>query len=84
MAVAVSVSAAAFWIAPRACEGGLEIYFGFGLAAGVVMLALPFLLRSSDSLLARTLAALGFAVLAAIAWIGGLFAANVQIICRLF
>jgi hypothetical protein len=83
-AVAISLFAVAFWVAPRSCDGGLEFYFWYGVAALVVMLALPFVLSSSDSLLVRVGWALGFAIFGAGAWLGGLFAANVRIICRLF
>jgi hypothetical protein len=83
-AVAVCLLAAAFWIAPRACEGGLDIYFLCGLTALVVMAALPFVLRLGDSLIARITLAFGLVVLGAALWISGLLMANVQILCRLF
>lgn len=83
-AIVVSLIAAAFWIAPRACEGGLEVYFFLGIAGIVAMLALPFILRSSVSLLVRVFLALGFAIVGAVGWVVGLLAANVQILCRLF
>jgi hypothetical protein len=83
-AVAGCLFAAAFWTAPRACEGGLGIYFLCGLAALVVMLALPFVLRSGDSLFARVILALGLVVLGAALWVSGLLVADFQILCRLF
>ena len=73
----------AFWVAPRACEGGFEIYFLCGIAALVVMAALPFL-RSGNSLSVRVASAFGFVVLGAVAWVVGLFAGNVNFLCRLF
>jgi len=81
---AILLVAAAFWFAPRACEGGLEAYLMCGVAALVMMFALPFVLRMGDSLLVRAASALGLVVLAAAFWLAGLFAANVQILCRLF
>jgi hypothetical protein len=83
-AVAAGLLAAAFWIAPRACEDGLGIYFLCGLAALVVMAALPFVLRSGNSLFARVIVALGLVVLGAALWVSGLVVADVQILCRLF
>jgi hypothetical protein len=83
-AVAVSLLAVAFWIAPRFCEGGFGIYFLCGLGALVVVLALPFVLRTGNSLFARVTSALGLVALGAALWVAGLLAANVQFLCRLF
>ena len=83
-AVALSLLGIAFWIAPRSCEGGFEIYLLCGLAALVVMLALPFVLRIGNSLFARVALALGLVALGAALWVAGLLAANVQFLCRLF
>jgi hypothetical protein len=74
----------AFWIAPRACEGGFEIYLLCGVAALIVVAALPFILLSGSSLAVRAASALGFVVLGTVAWVVALFAANVNILCRLF
>ena len=82
--VSLLLVAAAFAIAPSACEGGLDLYFWCGVAAIVAMLAVPFLLRSGGSLLTRGAVAVGLGVCAAVAWIGGLVVADVQILCRLF
>ena len=83
-AVALSLLGVAFWSAPRSCEGGFETYFLCGLAALAVMLALPFVLRISDSLFARIALALGLVLLGAALWVGGLAAADVRFLCRLF
>jgi len=74
----------AFWVAPRACEGGFETYVQCGTAALIVLAALPFFLRRDDSLSIRIASALGFVALGVAAWIAGLFAANVNFLCRLF
>ena len=74
----------AFFVAPRACEGGFEIYLQSGIVALIVLPALPFILRSGNSLAVRVVSGLGFVVLGAIAWVIGLFAANVNFLCRLF
>jgi len=74
----------AFFVAPRACEGGFEIYLQSGIVAFIVLAALPFILRSDNSLAVRVVSGLGFVVLGAIAWVIGLFAANVNFLCRLF
>ena len=82
--IAFVLVAIAFWIKPRACEGGLEIYFFCGLAALPAMAALPFGFGIGKSVMARVASALGLVVLGIAAWVAGLFAANVQILCRLF
>jgi len=74
----------AFVVAPHACEGGLGLYFWCGVAALVALLALPFATRMSGSFLASLGWAVGFLALGFGIWLGGLVAANVRIICRLF
>jgi hypothetical protein len=74
----------AFIVAPHACEGGLDVYFWCGIAALAALLALPFVTHMSDSLLTSLGWAVGFLVLGFGAWLGGLVAANVRIVCRLF
>ena len=76
--------AVAFLIAPRACEGGLEIYLQCGIAAFIVLAALPFILRSGNSLAVRVVSGFGLVVLGVIVWSIGLVAANVNFLCRLF
>lgn len=82
--IGLCVVAAAFAIAPRACEGGFEIYVVCGLVAFGVLLALPFVLPSGDSVPGRVAWGLTFAFCGIAAWFTGLFVANVQILCRLF
>ena len=74
----------AFWVAPRACEGGFETYTKWGAATLIVLAALPFVLRGGNSLSIRVVSALGFVVLGAAVWVTGLFVANVNFLCRLF
>ena len=74
----------AFWVAPRACEGGFEIYLQCGIVALVVLAALPFVLRSGNSVSVRVVSATGLVVLGVVGWAVGLFAANVNFLCRLF
>ena len=74
----------AFYAAPRACEGGFETYLKCGLAALVVLAALPFALRNGSSLALRVASGVGFVLLGVVAWVVGLFAANVNFLCRLF
>ena len=74
----------AFWVAPHACEGGFETYVQCGTVALIVLAALPFVSRSGNSLSIRVVSALGFVVLGAAVWVVGLFAANVNFLCRLF
>ena len=74
----------AFVVAPRACEGGFEIYLQSGVVALIVLAALPFILRSGNALGARVVSGLGLVVLGAIAWTIGLVAADLNFLCRLF
>jgi hypothetical protein len=74
----------AFLVAPRACEGGFEIYLQCGIVALIVLAALPFILRSGNSLAVRLVSGLGLVIWGAMAWLIGLFAANVNFLCRLF
>ena len=73
----------AFVVAPYSCDGGLEFYFWFGVAALVVLLALPFVLRTNHSVRIRLAWGIGFAIFGAGAWLAGMFAAPVRILCRL-
>jgi hypothetical protein len=83
-AVSLLLIVVAFWVAPRACEGGFETYLQCGIAALIVLAALPFALRRDNSLSVRIASALGFVVLGIAAWIAGVFVANVNFLCRLF
>jgi hypothetical protein len=74
----------AFWFAPRACEGGFEAYLQCGIAALIVLAALPFILRRDKSPTVRVVSAFGFVVLGTAAWVTGLFVADVNFLCRLF
>lgn len=74
----------AFFVAPRACEGGFEIYLQCGVAALIILTALPFVFRIGSSLAVRIVSGFGFVVLGAAAWFVGLVVANVNFLCRLF
>ena len=80
--IAIVIIGLAFLVAPRACDGGFELYFWFGCAALLVLLALPFAAHIGRSYV-RFLWALGFVVLGASAWFVGLFSANIRFICGL-
>ena len=82
--ISLAVFALAVFVAPRACDGGLELYFWSGVGALVVLAALPFAVRMSASRFARVAWAFGFVVFGTGVWFAGLFAANVRIMCRLF
>jgi hypothetical protein len=82
--VSLMLVSVAFWVAPYAGEGGFETYLQCGTVALIVLAALPFALRSGNSLSIRVVSALGFVVLGAVVWVVGLFAANVNFLCRLF
>jgi len=74
----------AFIIAPHACEWGLTVYFWSGLAVTIALAAIPACLLRELRPWKWILATLGLGVLGVATWIGGLFAADIQIICRLF
>ena len=81
--ICCALFALAFAMAPRSCNGGLEIYFWSGVVALCAMLVLPFAFRIGASLLVRSAWTLGLVILGAGTWLGGLFAANVRFLCGL-
>jgi len=83
-AVCTAMFAFAFVAAPRSCEWGLAAYFWAGVASFLILLALPIVLRADRSVLFRIGLGVAFAGLGVGVWIGGLVAANVLIMCRLF
>jgi len=74
----------AFVAAPHSCEWGLAAYTGAGLLVLVALAALPFFAARAATLLSRFGQSALLSCIALGAWFGGLFAANVRIICRLF
>jgi hypothetical protein len=84
IAIVAGVFTSAFLFAPRACEGGLDLYFGSGIAALVMLTILPFVARHRGSLLGAMGRSFGLLLLGAATWVGGLVAANFRILCRLF
>ena len=84
VAIAAGIFGLAFLVAPKACEGGNEIYFWSGVAALIAWAALPFAMRMGKSLAVRFAIAFGLVAGGFGVWLGGLTAANVQIMCRLF
>jgi hypothetical protein len=48
------------------------------------MAGIPFIVRTGDSIRRRVGLSLAFVCLALAAWVAGLFAADVRILCRLF
>ena len=70
--------------APKSCEWGLSAYTWTGLACVTGLGAVPFLVRTEMSGGRRLLTAAGLMVTTVAVWLGGLFAANVRIMCRLF
>lgn len=84
LAICGAVFAFAFVAAPHACAWGLTAYFLLGAAALIALFAAPLALQRDRPPLKRVmkgfaLFAVGFAV-----WVGGIFAANMQLLCRLF
>lgn len=74
----------AFVAAPKSCEWGLSAYTWTGLLGAAGLGALPLLLRSELTTGRRVLVGLGLVAGTVVVWLGGLFAANVRIMCRLF
>ena len=74
----------AFVAAPHSCDWGLNAYFLLGLVAMIALFFVPVGLLRETALAKRILLGLGLAAIGFAAWIAGLFAANVQILCRLF
>lgn len=83
-ALCAAIFAGAFLIAPYSCRGGLGVYLLLGVVVTLVFLAIPFTLGRTMLILTRVVVSLGLAVLGVVVWTGGLFAANVSILCRLF
>lgn len=48
------------------------------------MASVPFVLRSGESTTGRFGWSLVFVLMSVVAWVGGLFAADVRLLCRLF
>ena len=80
-AIAIALVALAFVVAPRACAGGLEVYFWCGVAAVLLLALVPFITHNARMILVRCALAFGFALFGAAAWIAGMLAANVRFIC---
>ncbi len=82
--IGAATCAVAFAAAPHSCEGGLAFYFWFGVTATLALSAMPFFVQRGRTLPIRLGWSAGLALFGAAAWIAGLFAANLRIICRLF
>jgi len=83
-ATLIAVFVSSFALAPRSCEGGLEIYFWCGVAAIVVLIELAFIVPAGASFGGSLGWAMAVATVVAAIWTAGVFAANFRIICRLF
>jgi hypothetical protein len=79
-AIASALVVLAYLVAPRSCQGGLELYVWCGGAALLTLPALPFAVRMGRSTLIRLACALGFFAFGAGVWLVGLIAANVRFI----
>ena len=80
----VLLFAFAFVAAPKSCEWGLSAYTLAGVIAIVGSAVLPLAERGETATVRRSLHALGLVTATLLVWLGGLFAANVRIMCRLF
>lgn len=84
IAIGGGLFAFAFVAAPYSCEWGLSAYFIAGILAMIVLFLVPFRMLRDAALAKRMLLGLGLAAAGLAIWIAGLFAANVQLLCRLF
>jgi hypothetical protein len=80
----MALFAFAFIAAPKSCEWGLTAYFFAGVAALIALFVLPLALERNATTGRRLLLALGLVAVGFALWFAGLFAANIQIMCRLF
>jgi hypothetical protein len=83
-ATCAALLALALVAGPHACEWGWGVYFWAGLAAVLMLAAMPFLpwfkrRPGRAALQCSQLVALGCGT-----WVAGLFIADFQILCRLF
>ncbi len=76
--------AVAFVTAPHACEWGLTVYFWSGMAIILALAALPACLLRHLATWKLVVATLAFVSLGIAVLIGGVVAADMQVICRLF
>ena len=76
--------ALAFVAAPQSCEWGLSVYTWAGVVAILGSAVLPLAERGEMTTVRRSLNALGLLAGTLAVWTGGLFAADVRIMCRLF
>lgn len=83
VALGVALFAFAFVAAPHSCEWGLTAYFNSGVVVVIALMVVPFVFSRRLRSLQRSLLSLGFGVAGVAVWLGGLFAANLRIICRL-
>ncbi|PKO91034.1 MAG: hypothetical protein CVU15_11560 [Betaproteobacteria bacterium HGW-Betaproteobacteria-1] len=74
----------AFLIAPRSCEGGLELYLLGGAVIVLVLSSLPFMLLRNKPLSSRLTIATLLGFITVLVWLAGFFIADFRIICRLF
>lgn len=83
-ALAAALLAFAYVAAPESCEWGLTAYFWCGVVATLAMLAAPFRWLAARPPAVRFGMALLYGAGSVGVWFAGLFAANFQIMCRLF
>ena len=74
----------AFVAAPKSCEWGLSAYTWAGVIATLGLGALPVFVPKEMVTSRRVLIAVGLLLGTVAVWLGGLFAANVRLMCRLF
>ena len=74
----------AFAAAPKSCEWGLSAYAVAGVIAILGSAVVPLVERGEMTTVRRSLHALGLVAGTVAVWSGGLVAANVRIMCRLF
>jgi hypothetical protein len=82
--ICAGLFAFAFVAAPYSCEWGLNAYFVLGLVAMIALFFVPVGLWHEAAVAKRILLGLGLAAFGLATWLAGIFAANMQLLCRLF
>ena len=71
------------FLAPKSCEGGLDVYFWIGIISIVALAVVPYVMREHSTSRQRLLQAVGGVVATLAVWIAVFALAPFRIMCRL-